>query len=123
MLLSFPHQFLCALPPSSRPEWASRMSELLDIEGFLVCLEFPSAKDPKAGGPPYALPAAVYKAHLTHPGDKVPYKDDGYVEEDAELASNPMALQSVDRWQPARTHEIGKGQDWMSVWQHVEGHV
>ena len=93
------------------------MSELLAGDGRLLCLEFPSAKDPKLGGPPFAVPNTVYETHLSHPGEEIPYREDGLIEDNTELPLNPSGFTRVARWQPERTHEIGKGQDWISVWK------
>ncbi|KAA6414026.1 MAG: thiol methyltransferase [Lasallia pustulata] len=68
----------------------------------LICLEFPTYKDPSLGGPPFGLSPAVYVEHLSHPGEELP----------------PGGLERVAHWQPERTHEIGKGTDWVSVWRH-----
>ena len=50
--LIYDYTFLCALPPSFRSHWATRMSQLLSPTGRLICLEYPLGKDPKLGGPP-----------------------------------------------------------------------
>lgn len=97
------------------------MSQLLAYDGKLICIEFPSAKDPKIGGPPYALPPPVYVEHLAHPGKEIPYDEHhGHVIEGVSGPSSPAALIRTAHWQPARTHEIGKGQDWISIWGHTE---
>lgn len=101
-----------------RPFWALRMAEILGTEGCLICVEFPSAKDPKLGGPPYALSPPVYLQHLGHPGEDIPYGEDGHVLENTSSLANTRALRRIAHWQPERTHEIGKGQDWVSVWKH-----
>ena len=106
-----------------RPRWASRMTELLEGDGCLVCLEFPSNKDPKIGGPPYALPPSTYVEHLGHPGVDLAYSDDGHIKEDHHLAENPAGLKRIAHWKPQRTHEIGKGQDWVSVWKHPSSKI
>ena len=112
-------QFLSALSPSARPGWALRMSQILAYDGRLICVEFPSAKDPKIGGPPYALPPPVYVEHLAHPGKELLYDEaTGHIKE-ASKSNDPAALVRIAHWQPARTHEIGKGQDWVSVWRHL----
>ncbi|KAL9131267.1 MAG: hypothetical protein Q9217_000754 [Psora testacea] len=116
--LIYDYTFLSALPPTLRPQWALRMSQLLAPDGSLICVEFPSDKDPKLGGPPYALPPPVYVQHLAHPGKELPYDKDGHVQEDVELARDSAGLRRIAHWQPIRTHEIGKGQDWISVWKH-----
>ena len=94
------------------------MSQLLAPGGRLICLEFPSNKDPKIGGPPFGVPEAVYKQHLGQPGVDIPYTADGFVKEDITLPETPASLTRIARWQPERTHEIGKGQDWISIWKH-----
>ena len=34
----YDYTFLCALPPSLRPQWAARMTELLSPNGRLICM-------------------------------------------------------------------------------------
>lgn len=95
------------------------MSELLAAEGRLICLEFPSAKDPKLPGPPWALPPPVYVKHLSHPGEDVEY--DSQTGSVKDVPSKPKAANGLSRiahWQPVRTHKIGEGTDWVSVWRH-----
>ena len=95
------------------------MSQLLADDGSLICLEFPSAKDPKIGGPPYALPPQVYLAHLRNPGEEIRYDEStGHVVEDSDITQSAIALVRKAHWQPSRTHKAGEGTDWISVWQH-----
>ena len=95
------------------------MSQLLAVDGHLICVEFPSNKDPKIGGPPYALPAPVYVEHLAYPGKGLPYDEEtGHIKEGISGPKRTTALNRIAHWQPARTHEIGKGQDWVSIWRH-----
>ena len=82
----------------------------------LICIEFPTYKDPSTGGPPYALPSDVYLAHLSRPGREVPYDGSGYVVQTT-VEETPAAFERIAHWQPERTHEIGKGTDWISIWQ------
>ena len=91
------------------------MSQLLTIDGSLICLEFPSSKDPKLGGPPWALPAPVYQQHLSNPGEHIAYKGDGHIVEKSTLPSKPASLRRMAHFQPERTHEIGRGQDMVSI--------
>lgn len=49
--------FLCAMPPSMRPQWASRMAEIIKPGGVLVALMFPLEE--KEGGPPFGLSVDV----------------------------------------------------------------
>jgi hypothetical protein len=93
------------------------MSRLLAPGGHLICLEFPTYKDPNTGGPPFALPPQVYEMLLPHPGQELKYGDDGHVVvEEREMSED--GLIRVAHWQPDRTHEIGKGTDWIGIWSH-----
>lgn len=95
------------------------MAQLLSSDGNLICIEFPSAKDPKLRGPPYALPPPVYSEHLAHPGKKLPYDEEsGHIKEGISGPHSHSSLTRAAHWQPKRTHEIGKGQDWVSIWRH-----
>ncbi|KAG8529465.1 uncharacterized protein KY384_006102 [Bacidia gigantensis] len=114
--LIYDYTFLCALPPSMRHQWALRMSHLLAPDGHLICLEFPLSKNPNLGGPPFGLQSKVYVQHLAQPGLDIPYNAEGYIPEGVTYPDNPAALKRAAHWQPARTHEIGKDQDWISVW-------
>ncbi|MCJ1339000.1 hypothetical protein MMC09_004289 [Bachmanniomyces sp. S44760] len=118
--LIYDYTFLCALPPSMRPAWALRHSQLLasGVGSNLICLEFPSYKDPSNGGPPYGLQAQVYMEHLSHPGEQIPYHGNGFIQENPSRRASSNGLERVARWQPERTHEIGKGTDWISIWRH-----
>lgn len=99
------------------------MSKLLSPTGRLVCIEFPTYKDPKDGGPPWALPPEVYEAHLSKPGQEIPYDEDGRPvmerKEDGELVLGEGALERVAHFKPERTFEIGRGTDWISVWRRT----
>lgn len=124
--LIYDYTFFCALPPKARPKWASRMSQLLSTgqEARLVCLEFPTYKAPDTGGPPFGVIPEAYIAHLSHPGEELPYTSEGYPDMEAlngqsdGPGANRTALQRIAHWQPARTHAIGQGKDWLSVWRH-----
>lgn len=61
--LLYDYTFLCALPPSLRPSWSLRYTQLLSPTGHLICVEFPSTKPETSGGPPWALPSKVHMAH------------------------------------------------------------
>ncbi|CAK3743225.1 S-adenosyl-L-methionine-dependent methyltransferase [Lecanosticta acicola] len=118
--LIFDYTFLCALPPELRPSWAKRMSELLSPNGHLVCLEWPLGKDPKAGGPPHGLSSDLYVQLFAHPGQAVTYDDDGFVLKKAGGEKSPGALNRIDHFMPERTHEAGKGKDYVSIWKHAK---
>ena len=114
----YDYTFLCALPPHLRPSWAKRMVELLKPTGHLICLEFPLHKDPKAGGPPHGLSSELYEQLFAHPGREVSYDDGGKVRESnasGDLAED--ALVKVAHWAPERSHEVGKGNDRVSIWR------
>ncbi|KAK5020050.1 hypothetical protein LTR60_000885 [Cryomyces antarcticus] len=119
--LIYDYTFLSALPPDLRPAWALRLSQLLSpsASSNLICLEFPTYKPPNTGGPPWALPPAVYVQHLSRPGDLVSYGEDGHIEEPEDPPKrNEVGLVRIAHWQPEHTHEIGKGTDWVGVWRH-----
>lgn len=124
--LIYDYTFFCALPPEARPRWASRTSQLLSrsSEARLICLEFPTHKPPNTGGPPFGLMPETYVAHLSHPGEELPYTNEGYPDMEAlgkqsdDQAANDAALVRIAHWQPARTHPIGQGKDWLSIWRH-----
>ncbi|KAL5116648.1 hypothetical protein ACEQ8H_005397 [Pleosporales sp. CAS-2024a] len=117
----YDNTFLCALPPSMRPKWAARMVQLLADDGILICLEFPTHKPAKSGGPPWSLPPTVHQELLKRPGDQVSYHEDGVVMA-TDRAESDKALVRVAHWTPKRTHEVaviqGVVRDCVSVWQH-----
>ncbi|KAL8760689.1 MAG: hypothetical protein Q9184_003136 [Pyrenodesmia sp. 2 TL-2023] len=118
--LIYDYTFFCALNPEMRPAWAQRTSQLLSRKppGHLICLEFPTYKDPSTGGPPFGLTPETYLEHLSHPGKELPYDESGHVKVESSGRSDPEGLERIDHWQPERTHAIGKGTDWISVWRH-----
>ncbi|KAJ5082822.1 hypothetical protein N7532_011865 [Penicillium argentinense] len=120
----YDYTFFCALEPSLRPKWALRHTQLLapSPAGNLICLEFPRQKDPKAAGPPYAAPSETYVEHLSHPGENIPYNDQGIIKQDPLRAPSKGGLERVAYWQPERTHENGldengKIEDRVSIWR------
>ncbi|KAL8775036.1 MAG: hypothetical protein Q9209_000515 [Squamulea sp. 1 TL-2023] len=118
--LIYDYTFFCALTPRMRPAWSQRILQLLatDPPGCLICLEFPTYKDPSLGGPPFGLTPQTYLEHLGHPGEKLPYDEFGHVLAGSQRQPKSDSLERLDHWQPERTHEIGKGTDWVSVWRH-----
>ncbi|KXG52039.1 Pyridoxal phosphate-dependent transferase, major region, subdomain 1 [Penicillium griseofulvum] len=66
----YDYTFLCAIHPTMRAQWASRMAELLVPGGLLVCLEFPLFKDPSLLGPPWPL-QGVHWNLLSEGGDGI----------------------------------------------------
>jgi len=116
----YDYTFLCALPPAIRHKWASRMAQLLAPQGVLICLEFPTHKAPSAGGPPWAVRPVDYVAYLSKPGEKVEYDEEGFVTgwDEEKPERNENGLVRIAHFQPERTHETGKGTDWISAWKH-----
>ncbi|KAJ4372910.1 hypothetical protein N0V83_003201 [Neocucurbitaria cava] len=123
----YDNTFLCALPPSLRPQWAARTVSLLrrpknsNDEGTLICLEFPTHKPASSGGPPWSLPPIVHAELLKQPGQDISYGDKGVVTE----TSRPEAkdgLARVAHYTPQRTHTVGvvNGivRDCVSIWRH-----
>ena len=75
------------------------------------------------GGPPFASPSKAYIEHLSHPGQPVPYDEDGNVKYQPLAESGPGALERVGYWHPTDTHAVGKDADGnvkdnISVWRH-----
>lgn len=106
-----------------RPAWSNRFRELLAPEGRIVCLEFPTYKEPSTGGPPWALPPKIYMAHLPRPGKELPYTEDGELKESEIGEPSENGLRRIEHFQPKRTHAIGysedgKVTDWISIWAH-----
>ncbi|KAI9888203.1 MAG: hypothetical protein M1820_010247 [Bogoriella megaspora] len=115
----YDYTFLSALPPSLRPAWALRLSQLLGPgHATLICLEFPTYKEPSTGGPPWGLPPEVYLQHLSRPGEDIPYDESGYVVEQAPAEDNEKALKRIAHWKAERTHQVGQGTDNVSIWRH-----
>ncbi|KAK4627241.1 putative thiol methyltransferase 2 [Fulvia fulva] len=115
----FDYTFLCALPPDLRPRWAKRMSQLLGPTGNLICLEWPLGKDPKQGGPPHGVTPELFEQLLRRPGEQVKYDEAGVVVQDQSNGQSDAALVKVERFLPSRTHESTKGNDHVSIWQHL----
>lgn len=63
--------FLCMLDPRVRPGWAKKMAALVKVGGQLVVAIYPIMdRDPKAGGPPFALSIAGVRDLLIEEGFK-----------------------------------------------------
>ncbi|KAF2748317.1 S-adenosyl-L-methionine-dependent methyltransferase [Sporormia fimetaria CBS 119925] len=117
----YDNTFLSALPPSLRAEWALRMTHLLAPDGILICLEFPTHKPAKTGGPPWSLPSVVYTELFKRPGEGIEYDGEGNVMESGRPESE-KALTRIAFWKPERTHQVGiingDVKDRVSVWKH-----
>ncbi|KAL6230519.1 hypothetical protein BDW75DRAFT_222541 [Aspergillus navahoensis] len=109
--LIYDYTFLCALHPSMRPSWASRMADLLSTTGMLVCLEFPLYKDPTLPGPPWGL-NGVYWNLLVEGGT-------GIVSENGDSVGDGRGEGRFHRLlhtKPARSYENGRGTDMLGVY-------
>ncbi|OVA11042.1 TPMT family [Macleaya cordata] len=62
--LIFDYTFFCAIEPSMRSSWGSRVQELLKPDGELITLMFPVSDH--SGGPPYKVSVTDYEEVL-HP--------------------------------------------------------
>ncbi|KAJ6262466.1 hypothetical protein Dda_3274 [Drechslerella dactyloides] len=110
--------FLCAIPPSSRRNWARRMQELLSPTGILVCLEFPLWKDLDAMGPPFGL-NGVHWDLLAEGGDGILHSSDDLTDEkQAERRGQGQGLwKRVQYYKPELSFDQGRGTDMVSVWK------
>ena len=99
-----------------RSAWAKRLVQLLAPKGKLVCLEFPTYKDPLTGGPPWGTPSRAYEAYLGRPGEEIALGADGHVV-DSQTKSEKGLVRAA-HFSPARTHQIGQGTDMVSIWTH-----
>lgn len=61
--------------------------------GYLICIEFPLYKGIETGGPPWGLTNAVYDELLG------------------------LGFEKLIHYMPERTHEVGKGTDYITVWR------
>lgn len=109
------------MPPALRPSWALRYKQLLSthLESCLICVEFPTYKELSTGGPPWGVPSIVYLAHLNNPGREIPYDQDGNpipLEKETSV-EREESFERVAHWKPLRTHAVGEGTDWVSVWK------
>ena len=105
-------QFLCALLPSMRHDWAQRMSQLLSPTGMLICLEFPMWKPLTAPGPPWGL-NGVHWNILAEGGT-------GIVDNAGTLSTPDIEAGAFDRvayWKPPVSFEQSRGEDMISVWR------
>lgn len=56
-------------------------------------------------------------AHLNNPGVEQPYDAEGNIIANSVEGESGTGMQRIAHWRPERTHEIGKGTDWVSVWR------
>ena len=58
----FDYTFFCAIEPTLRPQWGSRMAEIMNQGGRLITLMFPLGTH--TDGPPFAVQPEHYSALL-----------------------------------------------------------
>ncbi|KAE8390519.1 putative thiol methyltransferase [Aspergillus alliaceus] len=116
--LIYDYTFFCALPPSLRPAWAARSVELLSThpDSILICIEFPTYKELSTGGPPWGASPVMYMAHLSYPGVELRYDQEGAPIIPLEV-DGAKGLMRTEHWKPKRSHKMGQGTDWVSVWK------
>ncbi|KAJ5728078.1 hypothetical protein N7493_004408 [Penicillium malachiteum] len=107
----YDYTFLCALHPTMRSQWASRMADLLIPGGLLVCLEFPLFKDPDHPGPPWPL-QGVHWNLLAEGGDGIMYPPT------SDQKGDLGRVNFERKWyiKPERSYESGQGADMLSVY-------
>ncbi len=98
-------QFLCALLPEMRQDWARRMSELVAPTGVLVCLEFPLYKDLTLAGPPWGLREGIYWDILAAGGSG------NHQDEEAARAATRVTAGGAFKSKAGRTPVSGKGSE------------
>lgn len=116
--LIYDYTFFCAMPENRRAEWSKRMVHLLNRDGVLICLEFPTYKEPSTGGPPFGVTPDLYEAVLHFPGEEPKYDDKGYAVKPEGRKPNAEGLERIAHWRAERTHPVGQGTDNVSVWKH-----
>lgn len=93
------------------------MARVLKPGGLLICLEFPMYKDPQAPGPPWGL-KGVHWDVLSLGGSGVitgEVGDDG--KEKAVTVPEQGDFRRVLYIKPARSYEVAKGTDMVSVYE------
>lgn len=109
-------QFLCALHPEQRKKWAASMARVTKSGGLLICLEFPLYKDPKLQGPPWGL-KGVHWNLLAEGGDGVITGEVGEDGKERKVDSSEIGdFRRVLYVKPARSYEVAKGTDMVSVY-------
>lgn len=98
------------------------MTSLLSHEptSRLICLEFPTGKSMKLGGPPWGVWPETYEALLGGPGEEVSYREDGTPKHTLMKPSadglHRLCLIKPGRTHAAGTNEDGSVKDFISVW-------
>ncbi|KND04470.1 uncharacterized protein SPPG_00197 [Spizellomyces punctatus DAOM BR117] len=69
----YDHTFLCALQPTLRAQWATKVAELIRPGGHLVAYMYPLSNH--EGGPPFALSVDIYRSLLS------PHFEEVFIEE------------------------------------------
>jgi hypothetical protein len=92
------------------------MARVTKPGGLLICLEFPLYKDPKLPGPPWGL-KGVHWNLLAEGGDGIITEEVGDDGKERKLASSEIGdFRRVLYVKPARSYEVAKGTDMVSVY-------
>jgi hypothetical protein len=92
------------------------MARVTKSGGFLICLEFPLYKDPKLQGPPWGL-KGVHWNLLAVGGDGVITGEVGEDGKERKTSSSEIGdFRRVLYIKPARSYEVAKGTDMVSVY-------
>lgn len=92
------------------------MARILKPGGLLICLEFPLYKDPKLPGPPWGLKGVLWDL-LAQGGDGVVLGEVGDEGKEKSVTGSGMGNFRRELYaKPARSYEIAKGTDMISVY-------
>ncbi|KAF7587339.1 hypothetical protein BBP40_007380 [Aspergillus hancockii] len=97
--LVYDHSFFCALDPSICPEWALRQTQLLTVDGYLICLEYPRHRGTSEMGRPWPISSEDYWEYHTHAGEE---------RSDPKRNRGGRMFVRVPYWKPDRTPEDGR---------------
>ncbi|CEJ55414.1 hypothetical protein PMG11_01675 [Penicillium brasilianum] len=112
----YDYTFLCAMHPKQRKKWAASIARVTKSGGLLICLEFPLYKDPKLPGPPWGL-KGVHWNLLAEGGDGVITGEVGEDGKEKKNASSEIGDFRRSLYvKPARSYEVAKGTDMVSVY-------
>ncbi|CAG8599984.1 6958_t:CDS:2 [Acaulospora morrowiae] len=93
--LVYDYTFLCALPPTLRQSWGTRMSEIISPGGILIALMYPISNH--TDGPPFAVSESMYDI--------------------MELLGKNFTLEHLDK--NCKSFPGRQGRETMSVWKRI----
>ena len=95
--LLYDYTFLCALPPTMRPQWAEKLAKLLKVGSTLITLMFPMVE--LEGGPPFTLSVSIYKELLEPYGFELYHLD-----KDIESLGRRQGREHLGLWKRIAEH-------------------